>query len=83
MFCPETICYNGKHLLIMRWDRADYGCRRAPLLERVNVLRYQVTIIFGQRRLRINPKGRLALHWSNLNWWLWKKHLRAIARNHD
>jgi hypothetical protein len=80
MFCPQTIVHNERRLLIMRHERADY-MTRAPLGERLNLLRYSLTFWPGTpRHWTINKNGRLALLWSNFNWHLWRKHIADVRR---
>lgn len=73
MHQPHSIVHDGNRLFIMRHESADHHAE-TPLSERLNLLRYEVTIFPRTNwRLTINRGGRLALHWANLNWWLWKR----------
>jgi hypothetical protein len=74
MYCPHTIVFDSKFVMIIRHENGDYY-RGTPFLERVNLLRYELTIVTGAHHFVINRNGRLALHWANLNWFLWKRHL--------
>lgn len=66
MFDPGTVAYNGRRLLIIRWESTDYGSRKAPLSERLNPLRYAVSFFPRTRWLMtINKKGRAELHRAN------------------
>jgi hypothetical protein len=81
MFSPHTIVYHGRRLLVTRHEGGDYH-HGTPLGERLNLLRYSLTIRPGAPdRWTINANGRLALRWANLNWVLWRKYLpRKRAR---
>jgi hypothetical protein len=78
MFCPHTIVLNTRFAYVVRHERTDYGSRKAPLLERLNLLRYATTIRLGwppARRFTINRDGILERWRSDAVWHLWKKRL--------
>lgn len=60
MFCPHTITFNSRLLLISRFDGADYH-GPVPLGIRINPLRYSLTLWPGTPRNRtINRYGWLS-----------------------
>lgn len=76
MFCPETIVFNTRWLMLTRYEKTDYIGTRAPLGERFNILRYAITFRPGRpSNYTINRNGILARKWSDLNWAVWKRHL--------
>lgn len=83
MFSPHTIVVNKPWLYVIRHERADYNAAGAPLAERLNLLRYEITVRPGRLRLTINRDGRLALALANFNWWLWRRALTARRRRHQ
>lgn len=79
MYCPHSIVYNGNRLMVTRHESGDYCGSPVPLGERLNILRYSITLWPGtDRHKTFNRNGRLNLLWANLNWHLWKKHLRRV-----
>lgn len=75
MFCPHTIIYNSKYLYVVRHEKSDYH-HGTPLGQRLNPLRYQITIFpRTPHRITINKGGRLNILWSTINWYLWKRHV--------
>jgi hypothetical protein len=73
MFCPQTIVLSTTGLMITRHERSDYH-QGAPLLEKLNPLRYSITIHPGTPRNRtFNRSGWLARQWSDVNWLIWKR----------
>lgn len=78
MFCPSTIVFSSRRLMVIRHERSDYHFG-TPLGERLNLLRYQITLWPGtEHRRTFNQDGKLALHWSNFNWHLWKKYFHRV-----
>lgn len=76
MFDHHRVAYDGGWFMFCRNEGADYGCSKAPLRVRLKPLRYSFTLFPGTERHRtLNKDGRLALHWSNLNWHIWRKWL--------
>lgn len=66
MYCPHTITFNSRFLMITRHERTDYHFG-APLKEKLNPLRYSVTIFPGTSRNRtFNRDGRLARTLSDI-----------------
>lgn len=75
MFCPSTIVFSSRLVNVTRHEKSDYHCG-TPLGQRLNLLRYQITIWPGTPdHITINKDGRLARKWSDLNWRIWKKRL--------
>jgi hypothetical protein len=71
MYCPHTITFNSRLLLITRHERTDYHFG-APLGERLNPLRYSLTFFPGTPRNRtINKNGRLARLLSDFIFRIW------------
>jgi hypothetical protein len=48
MFDPRTFVVDSRFGYVMRHERCDYGCSKAPLAERLNPLRLQIGI--GRKR---------------------------------
>lgn len=69
MYCPETIIFHNRFLLVMRHDKHDYCSRPVPFAQVINPLRYQVTIKPGcKSRLTINKDAWLWLKLQNITW---------------
>ena len=81
MFCPETIVLNTNWLMVTRYERTDYVATRAPLGERLNLLRYAITFRPGRPgNCTLNRHGWLARKWSDINWIIWKRHVADETR---
>lgn len=67
MYCPEVIVINTDRILWIRHGYCDYKSRRAPLMERINIFRYELIIRGGKtgHLLRLNEDGRTWLKISN------------------
>jgi hypothetical protein len=75
MFCPQTIVFSSKPLMIVRHERSDYHCG-TPWAEVLNPLRYSFTLWPGTERwTTFNRNGWLARKLSDINWNVWKKRL--------
>ena len=75
MFCPHSVVHDGNYVYVLRHERSDYYSG-APISERLNPLRYEIT--FFPRRpylITLNKDAWLNLKWANFNWHLWRKHL--------
>lgn len=67
MNCPEVIIFSNGYLYFARNGRVDYKSCRAPLIERLNIFRYEL-IIRGNRkhRLHLNKDGKAWRKLSNV-----------------
>ena len=77
MFDPTEFIVGGKYGHIVRYCRTDY-MQGSPLIERLNPLRYEIGIGKRPSRFVWNRQGKLAIKWTNFNWWLWKRRYRDI-----
>lgn len=67
MYCPHTIVFNSDLLMITRHERSDYHFG-TPIGERLNILRYSLTIFPGTPRNRtFNKDGKLARKLSDFS----------------
>ena len=71
-FDPHTVIVSRSLLYIVRHEKADYYTG-TPLGERLNILRYQITLRLRGHRFTINRNAIAAKWFSNCNWWLWKR----------
>lgn len=70
MYCPEVIIISTRRIYLVRNGRCDYKSRKAPLLERTNIFRYEL-IVRGSKTghlLRINKDGRAWIKISSAIW---------------
>ena len=67
MHCPEVIITYNKYFYLARNGAADYGSRKAPLRERLNIFRYELILRGnGKHRLHVNNDGKAWLRISNI-----------------
>lgn len=68
MYCPHTIVFSTRLLMITLHTKADYMVR-VPLVERLNLLRYSCTLHPGTKRhFTINKDGAAATWLANALW---------------
>lgn len=69
MFCPESYIYNGRFITLVHYGHGDVSWKYRPLMERYNLLRYEIRFRTGEYNkilLRINRKGILNKKFKNM-----------------
>jgi hypothetical protein len=80
MFCPESYLYNGRFITVVHYGHGDVRWDYRPLVERCNLLRYEIQFSKGRYDkpfLRINRKGILNKKFKNILY-IVKQNLRSL-----